>query len=202
MDIDAELSRQDLDAFLEPCEVVIPLRESTEYTTRAEQRSDSRASGSSLSPLRRLQVSASRPIHSKDHTRSPKAVPSLSHSPAKHGLSTIQSNLSSPARLPTPSCFQSIVTSNLSSPAKLLIPTFFQTTGTYDLSFPARLPTPAVSSSTVNSLLRFPARLPSSAVLSSIVSSNLGSPTRLPTPAFCRGSLGDLRTPSLASPVW
>ena len=54
MDIDAELSRQDLDAFLEPCEVVIPLRESTEYTTRAEQRSDSRASGSSLSPLRRL----------------------------------------------------------------------------------------------------------------------------------------------------
>lgn len=81
--------------------MVIPLRESTDYTAQAEQRSDSRAYDLSLSPFRPVQFSASRPIHSKDLTLSgaPKPVRSMSLSPAKRGLSTMQSNLSSSASL-------------------------------------------------------------------------------------------------------
>jgi hypothetical protein len=161
MDIGAECSRQDLDALLEPCRVVTPLRESTECPVQAEERCESRALGPSLSPLRRIHVSTSRSI---DLTRlgTPKAILSVSKPPAKRGFSTMNSNLSSPARLPTPTFFQSTIQSNLSSPAKLPSPTFFQ----------------------------------------SAVNSNLSSPARPPTPAFSRDSLGDLRTPSLPSPVW
>ena len=144
MDIGAECSRQDLDTLLEPCGAVTPLRESAECTVQAEERSDSRALGPSLSPLRHIQVSTSRPIDSKHLTRvgTPKAILYVSKSRAKRGLFTMSTNLSSPARLPPPTFFQSTVNSNLSSPA------------------------------------------------------------RPPTPAFIRGPLGDLRTPSLPSPVW
>jgi hypothetical protein len=164
MDIGAECSRQDLDALLEPCRVVTPLRESTECPVQAEECCESCTLGPSLSPLRRIHVSTSRSIDSKHLTRlgTPKAILSVSKPPAKRGFSTMNSNLSSLARLPTPTFFQSTIHSNLSSPAKLPSPTFFQ----------------------------------------SAVNSNLSSPARLPTAAFSRDSLGDLRTPSLPSPVW
>ena len=39
MDIGVEISRQDLNTLLEPCEVAIPLREGTEYTVQANTKS-------------------------------------------------------------------------------------------------------------------------------------------------------------------
>ena len=161
LDADTEYSRQDLDALLEPCGVVTPLRESTEPTVQVEESSDSRALGPSLSSLRSIRVSASRPIDSK-RFEAPKAGLSISKLPAKRGLSTISSDISSPARLLTPTFFNSTVVSNLSSPARLTPPAFFNST----------------------------------------VNFNVNSPARLPTPACFHDPLDDLRTPSLASPVW
>ena len=107
MNIGVEISRQDLNTLLEPCEVAIPLREGTEYTVQAGVDSDRHALSPSLSPLQLLQVSALPPIYLKDPTSSgtPKAVLPMSHSPTKRRLSTIQYNLSPTARLPTPSIF-------------------------------------------------------------------------------------------------
>ena len=104
MEIGAKHSRQDLDALLEPCSMVNPLQKSTPCTLQAEEHSKSSALGLSRSPLRRIHVSASRPIDWKHLTRlgTPKAVLSLSKSPAQRGIPTTKSNLSSPARFFTP----------------------------------------------------------------------------------------------------
>lgn len=145
MDMDAESSRQDLDILLEPCGEVNPFPGGSQCTVQAEQRSESHALSPSLSPLRRIHVSASLPIDSKSLTQfgNLKAILSASKSPAKRGFSTMNANLSSPARRLAPTFFQSTVNSKLISPVQPPLPTSSRCTVNSYLSSPARLATPS-----------------------------------------------------------
>lgn len=124
LDTDEECSLQDLNALLEPCGLVAPRRNCRKDTMQAEESSSSLAVGPSLSPppFRHLFTSRqiSPQISPRDLTSSGAPTNNISAltSAAKRGISAVYSNLSSPARLPTPGFFHSALSDrNLRTPS-------------------------------------------------------------------------------------
>ena len=177
LETDTEYSRQDLDAFLEPCGVVTPLGSSHTSAMQAQGGSDSLFLGPSLSPLRSMHIPASRQIRLRDRTSLGTPTSSFSGlvSPAKRGVSTVYSHLSSPSCSPLRS--DQISTSQQVRQRN-----------------PMSLGTPTAS---------LPGLVSPANHGVSPVCSNLSSPAKLPTPAFFNDAwfATDLRTPSIVSPV-
>lgn len=181
LDTDTEYSRQDLDAFLVPCGVVTPLGSSHTSAMQAQGGSDSLFLGPSLSPLRSMHIPAFRQIRPRDRTSLGTPTSSFSGlvSPAKRGIFTVYSHLSSPSC--SPSCCP--LRSDQISTSQQVRQRNPMSLGAPTASFPG---------------LMSPANRGVSPVCS-----NLSSPAKLPTPAFFNDAwfATDLRTPSIVSPV-
>ena len=175
LDTDTEYSRQDLDGLLEPCGVITPLDDRYDDTLEVRRSSDSLALGPWLSPVPAFPAPPSGQIHPTERTSLQFSTASMI-SPAKRGLSSVYSHLSSPSHSPF---WSGHVSAPQQSPWN---------------DFPP-LRTPTASFSDLFS--------PGKCGISSF-SSNLRSPARLPTPAVINDTwvATDLRTPSLVSPVW
>ena len=158
--------------------MVTPLGKSHTGAAQVQGSSDSLALGPSLPPLRSIQISTSRQIHPRDRTSLETLTASFSGliSPAKRGVSTVHSHLSSPSHSP--------LRSDQISTSQQIPPRNPTSLGTPTACFPG---------------LGSPAKCGISPVYS-----NLSSPARLPTPAFFNDAwlAADLHTPSIASPVW
>lgn len=175
LDPDTEYSRQDLDGLLEPCGVITPLEDCCNDTLQVRGSSGSLALGPSLSPVRSVQASPSGQIYPTDRTSLESSTASVI-SPARRGISSVYSHLSSPSY----SSFRSgHIPASQQSPWSNFPPLRTPTASFSDLFSPGKC---GISS----------------------VSSNLPSPARLPTPAAFNDTwvATDLRTPSLVSPVW
>lgn len=175
LDPDTEYSRQDLDGFLEPCGAITPLEDRHNDTLQVRGSSGSLALRPLLSPVWAIQAPPSEQAHPTDRTSLGSSTASVT-SPAKRGISSVYSHLSSPSHSP----FQSGHISAYQQSPWSNFP-------------PLRSPTPSFSD----------LFSPSKCGISS-VSSSLRSPARLPTPAAFNDTwvATDLRTPSLVSPVW
>ena len=120
LDTDEECSLHDLNALLEPCGLVAPRQNCRKDTMQAEESSSSLAVGPSLSPLPFRHLFTSRQSSPRDLTSSGSLTNNISGltSAAKRGVSAVYSNLSSPARLPTPGFFHSALSdTNLCTPS-------------------------------------------------------------------------------------
>lgn len=175
LDTDIEYSRQDLDGLLEPCGVITPLEDRYDDTLQVRGSSGSLALDPLLSPVPAIQASPSGQIHPTDRTSLQSSTASVI-SPAKRGISSVYSHLSSPSH----SLFRSShISVSQQSPWSNFQPLRTPTASFSDLFSPGKC---GISS----------------------VFSNLPSPARLPTPAAFNDTwvATDLRTPSLVSPVW
>jgi len=175
LDPDTEYSRQALDGLLEPCGVITPLEDRYSDVLQVRGSSGSLALGPSLSPVRSIQASPSGQIYPTDRTSLESSTASVI-SPAKRGISSVYSHLSSPSHSPFRSGHMS---ASQHSPWSNFPPLRSPTASFSNLFSPGKC---GVSS----------------------VSSSLRSPARLPTPAVINDTwiATDLRTPSLVSPVW
>ena len=120
LETDEECSLQDLNALLEPCGLVAPHRNCHRDTMQAEESSSSLAVGPYLSPPPFRHLFTSRQISPRDLTSSGAPTNNISAltSAAKRDISAVYSNLSSPARLPTPGFFHSALSdTNLRTPS-------------------------------------------------------------------------------------
>ena len=120
LDTDEECSLYDLNALLEPCGLVAPRQNCRKDTMQAEESSSSLAVSPSLSPLPFRHLFTSRQSSPRDLTSSGSLINNISGltSAAKRGVSAVYSNLSSPARLPTPGFFHSTLSNtNLYTPS-------------------------------------------------------------------------------------